>query len=760
MNPGGVSVRVLDRNSQLLYEVRDADTGSVQTVELSDMAPTFVDAIIAIEDRDFYGHQGVSLKATARALYQNVDAGEVVSGGSTITQQLARNLLKPKRRTYLYKMREAIVALKLDLFYSKEEILGSYLNSSYFGHQAYGIGAAARTFLAKHPRELSLAESAMLAGLVQSPSALDPFVNKRLALERQKRVLTAMRETGVITEAQEQEAKAEPITLSRAGVPIRAPHFSFLVQAAHPELFQQSGEVQTTLDLDLQTEAERIIERNLELLKDRNVTSAAVVVLDVKTGEVLAMVGSADYFAEEHDGAVNVAISARQPGSALKPFTYALALARGDTAATTVEDVEAQFFTQEGNPYIPRNYDYGYHGLVRYREALANSYNIAAVKVLERVGVPTLVEFLRSAGISTLDQNPTHYGLALTLGDAEVTLLDLTSAYALFPRGGKTLEPHIIAGTPPSPGSQILDARVSWLISDILSDDTARLPEFGENSALAFTRSVAAKTGTTRNSRDNWTLGYTTRVAVGVWVGNADNSPMVGTSGVTGAGPIFHDVMEAAAKGHPEEEFPQPQGLKQLTICRLSGKLPTPECPHKMEEWFMVGKEPTEQDDMYRRIAIDTRNGLLASETCPKEFVTEKVMAVFPPGLRTWAFENGWPQPPREYSTLCPPNSSTPNPSSTGGGGYAEGPWLTIIRPQPNDSYKLEPMIPNDSEKIIFRAQADASVSKIEWFVDGAKVGEGIAPDFRFDWLPKVGIFQVEAKASVLKEMRRIEVVE
>ncbi len=749
MQPGSqTAVQITDRGGRPLYEVRDVQSGSYAYLPLQDMPRPIIDAFLSVEDRDFYLHNGFSPFAIVRAAWQNITAGYVVSGGSTITQQLVRLRMHPQTRSVPYKMLEALLAWKLELYRGKDEILESYLNSAYFGRQAYGVAAAARTFFNVSPQELSLGQSALLAGLVQSPVTLDPFAHPDAAKERQKRVLQAMRDNGVISEEEHSDALREPLQYARGTVPMRAPHFVQWLRQVRPEAFATSGTLETTLDLPLQQEAERIVERKLAELKDQRVTSAAVVVLDAHTGDIRAMVGSADYFDSEHDGAVNVAISPRQPGSALKPFTYALALQNGDTAATTVADIETQFYTQDGNPYVPRNYDYGYHGLVRYREALANSYNIAAVRVLEKVGVAALQHFLTAAGISTLTESPEHYGLALTLGDAEVTLLDLTSAYGMFARGGEALTPRVLPSDPVMRGQKLLSPQIAWLISDILSDADARLPEFGENTPLSFSFPVAAKTGTTRNSRDNWTVGYTPDVVVGVWVGNADNTPMRGTSGITGAGPIFHDVMLAAAgANHPA--FARPAGLVSAVICRLSGKLPTALCPHTMEEWFVEGTQPTEHDDIFRAVRIDRRNGLLATDACPVDAVEQRTFAVFPKELTTWARENGWQSPPEQASPLC--------------GGSANGAvqgerWFAITDPEQGDSFRLDPLIPDSDEHVVFRGQG-AGVASVDWYVDGVRVGTGNSPAFRFDWQPRVGTFTVEARAEGIAEKRQIEVI-
>ncbi|MBP9773538.1 MAG: penicillin-binding protein 1C [Candidatus Peribacteraceae bacterium] len=739
------SVRILDRHGTLLYELRRGDANS--PLSTKEIPERFRKAIVAVEDRTFYEHSGVSIRGTARAITQNIEAGKIVSGGSTLTQQLVRSVLHPTKRGYLYKLYEAFLALKTDTVLSKDEILTKYINTAYFGHQAYGLQTAAHTFFGKDPSQLSLAQTAFLAGLPQSPSNYDPFQNFPAALRRMKTVLQAMVDTKVITKEEMDDALAEPLHLAPDVISIRAPHFvMWVLQKLDPQTLP--SEVRTTLDLPLQNEIEITVKNHIEKLKDRNVTAGAVVVLDAHTGDILAMVGSADYFDTEHDGAVNVAVSARQPGSALKPFTYALAFMKGDTAATTVADIETQFFTQDGNPYIPRNYDYGYHGLARYRTALANSYNIAAVKVLEKIGVESLLQFLRKTGLTTLTQTAEHYGLALTLGDGEVKLLELTRAYGIFARKGETLHERMLLSDPIKKGEQVLPASVAWLTADIMSDNQARLPEFGEDGPLEFDFPVAAKTGTTRNSRDNWTVGFTPDRIVGVWVGNADNSAMRQTSGVTGAGPIFHDAMLEATRYLPRTWLTKPANIIDRDICMLSGLLPTDDCKQRMTEHFIAGTEPTKFDTIYQRIAIDKRNGLKASENCDATFVEERVFTNFAPELLQWARANRYPLPPREFSPLCA-QSTQHQPGES---------WLEILRPYPNDSYKIDPLIPAVSQQVLLMGQASDDIATADWYVDGKLVSKGTAPAFRSQWLMQEGNHTVELRAKGMVKSVRISV--
>lgn len=738
------SVKMTDREGRLLYDVRG--NGLSSFAPLASLPDDIRLAVISTEDRTFLHHPGLSLRGILRAAWHDILAGRIVEGGSTITQQLVRVTLQPVHRGVFYKLREAWLAVKIDARWTKDQILEAYLNQVYFGQQSYGIVAASRTYFDKVPKDLSLAESALLVGLVNAPTSLNPFQNPKAATKRRNVVLLSMFQNNAITQHTYEEALQEPFVLSHGRVPIRAPHFVFWLLSQHPELRLEQGDIRTTIDLDVQTAAEEIVSRQLYALREKNVTAAAIVVLDAVTGDILTMVGSGDYFDDEHDGAVNVAVSLRQPGSALKPFTYAIALQSGMTAASTVSDTEARYFTQDGNPYTPRNYDYLEHGLVRLREALANSYNIAAVRVLEKVGVSKLLNFLKQAGISTLTQSPEHYGLALTLGGSEVKLLDLTAAYGIFPRKGKTLHPRGLLSQSVSDGQSILDEHSAWIISDILSDDDARRAEFGEGGALSFGFPVAAKTGTTRNSRDNWTIGYTPRHIVGVWVGNADNAPMIGTSGVTGAGPIFHDVMSFVERDEDSNGFVMPRDMQRVEVCRLSGKLPTDDCPDRINEYFAPGTIPDEKDDLYVRRSIDKRNGLLARETCDPAVVEVMAFVAFPSDTVSWARENGWRVPPVIFSPLCGEEDRMLKDA------------VKIVRPTAQASFVLDPLIPDENEKILFEAQTSSAIEMINWYVDDKFVGTGRYPDFRFRWQPQEGWHIVQAGTGASAAQAHIEI--
>jgi 1A family penicillin-binding protein len=711
------STRIYDRKGRLLYEILDPHGGAHTPLSLEEMPPACVNATIATEDASFYHNPGVDAWAIVRALWINLRGGEILSGGSTITQQLARNLLlSPEERARVSlerKLREAILAWRLARTYSKDEILTLYLNEMYYGNLAYGIEAGARTYFAKSAAELDLAECALLAGLPQSPARYNPMENPQAARAREEVVLGLMAKQDYISPQEARVAASEKLHFASVPFPIKAPHFVMYIRGQLEKelgleaIYTQGLQVYTTLDLDAQNTAERIVRYRLQQLADtregqppRNVHNAAVVVMDPHTGEVLAMVGSPDYFDARIDGAVNTTVAARQPGSSIKPITYAAAFDPNQpnplTAATMVMDVRTAFVTREGEPYVPQNYDRQWRGPVLLRQALASSYNLVAVKVLDYVGIEKMTALARSLGITTFD-DVDRFGLALTLGGGEVRLLELTTAYSAFANGGRRVEPVTITRVEDSqgqvlsvgplrgkvwqalPGPQVMDERVAYLITDILSDNFARAATFGEGSPLHLTRPAAAKTGTTTDWRDNWTVGYTPDLVVGVWAGNADNEPMQHVSGVMGAAPIWHDVMEMLHKGRPVHEFVEPPGMVRMEVCADSGLLPkkgglgegrtgpvsqlsslpiSQPCPRTITELFIEGTQPARSDDWHWLVPLDTRNGLLAGPGCPLQFVTQRLYTLYPAEAQDWVRQQGIPQPPEAYSPLCPGQGS------------------------------------------------------------------------------------------------------
>jgi penicillin-binding protein 1C len=759
------STKVLARDGRLLFEITDPAGVHHTTVPLAEIPLALQQATIATEDASFYANPGVDVVGILRAVWINLSGGEVLAGGSTITQQVARNmLLDPQERaerTLTRKLRESILAWRLSRAYTKDEILALYLNQTYYGHLAYGVEAAARTFFGKSVRDLDLAESALLAGLPQAPSLYDPLLYPDDARVRQAVVLDLMVRQSYLTEEDARLARGEEMQWSAAAFPIEAPHFVFYVwnlleRRYGPEVLYSGLTVQTTLDLDLTREAQAIAERRLGQLAERdgppaNATGAALVALDPRTGQILAMLGSPNYFSEANAGALNMALSPRQPGSAIKPITYAAAFspeycgaaACPWTPATMILDVRTAFVTKEGFSYVPQNYDRAYHGPVSAREALAGSLNLPAVLTLDHIGLPTMLGLAGRLGLTTLSEVD-RYDLSLTLGGGEVRLLDLTAAFGALANGGVRVEPYpilkietaageIIEQWRPPAGTPVVDERVAYLISDILSDNNARAPTFGFNSVLQIGRPAAVKTGTTTDYRDNWTVGYTPELVAGVWVGNPNNTPMVSLGGVAGAGPIWHDFMRAALAGKPETPFAAPAGLERATVCVPSGLLPTEICPRTRTEWFLAGTVPVLYDDLYQQFAIDTRTGGLAAPGTPSEYVAEQVFLVLPPEAQEWARQNGIPQPPEGVAV----GASEPDTP------------LRLTSPDPNTVYVISPRLPLESQLIPFRVAAAGAVRAVTYFVDGAEFETVTTAPFEAWWALALGTHQLRAEARL-----------
>jgi len=671
------TTRILDRDGNILYEILDPNAGRRTYVPLEAISPYLVAATVATEDSGFYSHPGFDITAIGRAFLQNYQSGETVSGASTITQQLARSLLfTPEERvelTYMRKVREAILAAEITRRYSKDEILELYLNEIYFGNLAYGVEAAAQTYFRTSASQLTLAQAAFLAGLPQAPSVYDVYTNREVTFRRMDQVLFLMyqasQEQGCIYVSNSpQRICVDALVVADASnelkdyqfqspdIEIRYPHWvnyvrSLLEAQFDSQTIYRSGfSVYTTLDPELQDLAEQIVAKQVANLAEHDASNGALIALNPGTGEILTMVGSADFYNETIDGQVNMAVSPRQPGSSIKPLTYTAAFERGWTPATLIWDVPSEF-PPSGDPddtrppYKPVNYDDRFHGPVTVRSALANSYNVPAVKTLDFVGIyddpnipgeDGLVSFARRMGITTLNRD--DYGLSLTLGGGEVTLLELTSAYATLANGGRRIPPvaitriedfggNLVYEYHPSGGEQVIRPEHAYLITSILSDNAARTPAFGPSSVLNLPFPAAAKTGTTNDFRDNWTLGYVPELAVGVWIGNADYSPMRNVSGVTGAAPMWAEFMTNAVQrvlGGTPSPFVRPPGIVERVICAISGTEPSSACPTQRTELFAADQPPLPQsEDLWKRVLIDTWTGLEASPACDK-FTDEK----------------------------------------------------------------------------------------------------------------------------------------
>jgi len=633
------STSVLDRNNKLIYQIYDDK--NIIPVELSEVPETLKQATIAIEDKNFYQHKGFSLWGIFRSLVKNIIFRRIEGGGSTLTQQLIKNSLLSTEQTFLRKAKELILAVELERRYTKEEILEMYLNQTPYGGTSWGVESASQYYFGRHVSKLTLAQSAVLAGLPQSPSRYSPYFGEKDAyIDRTAQVLRRMREDKYLTRDAEEKALKEVKNLNfdkkKANFP--APHFIFYLKdildknLSNNSLYQKGLIIKSTLDLKLQREVEAIVAEEIENTEGLNISNAAVVVIDPQTGEVLSMVGSVD-FNNDQFGKFNAALGLRQPGSTLKPFTYALALESGYTPSTPIMDVPTEFTSGQPNdkPYQPVNYDGKYHGPVQLRMALGSSINVTAVKILSRVGIRNLLETLYQAGLTTLaptTENLNRFGLSLTLGGGEVRLLDLVASYTAFANGGVATTPKSITEVrnyqnkliykPPVPKKEtVFSPEVSFLISHILSDNNARLLGFGVNNYLNLGNyTVAAKTGTTDDKRDNWTVGYSKDLVVGVWVGNNDNSPMNKNlaSGISGAAPIWRRIFLAAfAAGYEDGFKDKPSKIKALEIDALFGGLPREGQPTR-SEYFIESTEPRTVSAYYQRLKISKASGKLANE--------------------------------------------------------------------------------------------------------------------------------------------------
>jgi penicillin-binding protein 1C len=596
-----------DRDGVPLRSTRAADGSDARWVVYDRIDPDLINAFVAVEDKRFWDHAGVDLIAAARALAVNLRARRTVSGASTITMQVAR-LIRPADRSITGKVAQALWALRLEAHLTKQQVMEQYLNRVNLGEGTVGVGAASALYFGASPSELSIAQAATLAGLAHAPSRDNPYTSPTRARRRQAVALARMRRLGFATREDVARAREESLASEGRVSPFVAPHFTtrVLAWAGDDGASSPSAPIRTSLDAGLQRAIEAEVRHTVDVLRDRHVEDAAAVVLDNATGEVLAWVGSPDFWAPK-DGQTDMVVSARQPGSALKPFLYGLALDRGYTAASVLPDIPKSYPTATG-PYQPRNYDRRFRGPTRVREALASSYNVPAVELASSLGAGALLRTLQAAGFESLQKDAEYYGIGLALGNGDVTLVELANAYRALANGGEW-RPWTWRLTTAPAGSlanangarRVVSPAASAIILDILSDATARIPGFGVSTPFDFPFPVAVKTGTSRHFTDNWAVGTTRAFTVAVWAGNFNGRSMEGVSGVTGAGPLLHRAVMAVARRIPPGALTTPAevGAVSRPVCRLSGLRATPECA-QLTEWFVPGTEPTRDDDWER----------------------------------------------------------------------------------------------------------------------------------------------------------------
>ena len=824
----GISLKITDRHGILLREVLSAEGGRSTWLTYEEIPEHVVNAVVGAEDKRFFSHGGVDLLALGRAAWQNLWAGRVVSGASTITQQVIKNRFDYPR-TLWGKLQEMIMAVRLEHTLSKQEILEQYLNRVEFCNLTFGIEAASQLYFQKPAQHLSLAESVFLAGIIQAPSRLNPYRHVDRALQRQCDLLDRMYRNAFIDNASYQIARQEKIRLTPKQVNFKAPHFcemvlsdsppgrgwgwvksvhttSDIVTHPHPlpggefttspyknpylstptPPLEEGGkvipeEIRTTLDYYLQEKVEDIVETRLTELEDYNVSNAAVLVLDNRTGDIVAYVGSRDYFDDTISGQVDGVRALRQPGSTLKPFTYQLALERAYTPATLLPDIKD--YPASPRSFVPENYDRKFHGPVRLRQALACSYNVPAVRVLERIGVETLYNRLHAFGFESLHELPSFYGPGLTLGNGEVTLLELTRAYSILARGGKDIsvryvlevedghhlesetylerldgahlgrwepplegEAHLVRSPAPSTqhpalSTQLFSPQAIYLITHILADRQAAVPAFGEDTPLKLPFPTAVKTGTSKDYRDNWTIGFTSDYTVGVWVGNFDGSPMQRVSGITGAAPIYRDIMLHVYRYYdpPGLLADPPPGLANARICPLSGKLADEDCPHALDELFLAGTEPTETCEMHQAYWVDARDGLLTHPESPH--AVKRIFIHFPSLYQAWAREMDYPSPPTQISPYSFSNRENENRSQQ----HAS---IQIVHPNDGDVYAIDPVLRREYQTIQLSVAVSPEVFQLTWYVDD-EPWELVNAPFQSAWRIMPGRHRIYAVGNV-----------
>ena len=663
------STKIYDRNGELLYDIFGEAKRTL--ISFEEMPQYIKDATVAIEDKDFYKHHGIDFTGILRSVFRYIiNRGPEGGGGSTLTQQFIKNALLTNEKVFSRKIKEAVLSIQIERNFSKDEILKLYLNEVPYGNNAYGVEAASQTYFNKSASALTLAQAAYLAALPQAPTTFSS--NRDLLDARKDTVLTLMRDQGFINDEQMEAAKSEEVVFSPVRNSITAPHFVLYVQELLAEQYgektlQEGGlQITTTLDLNLQRYAEEAVaefaERNLT---QYNASNAALAALDPRTGEVLAMVGSVDYFNDEIDGQVNVTLRPRQPGSSFKPYVYATAFKEGMSPSTMVFDVVTNFGDFGGQAYVPENFNFQEWGPVSIRQALANSMNIPAVKTILLVGVDDAIETAQDMGITTLEDS-SRFGPSIVLGAGEVKLLDHVSAFGVFGTGGIRNEPFTILKITDAEGEtlfeheqkdgqRVLDADSAFLINSILSDNNARAPVFGVRNNLTLPgRPVAAKTGTTQRSWDAWTVGYTPQLAAGVWAGNNDNSSTRG-GGSSIAAPIWNSFMRKALEGAEVIPFERPSTIRDIAVDNVSGKLPTQYTPLTKPEVFSNKHLPEEFDDVHIPFRVDQRTGQLADDDTPESQIVSRVYTVFhsekpnDPAwenpVRAWALANGYSYP-------------------------------------------------------------------------------------------------------------------
>ncbi len=747
------SLKILDRNGIELYEFLGKDKTRSQWLSFEEISPWLIKTTIFREDRHFYKHFGVNPFALLRAGIVNLKNRNIVLGGSTITMQVAKIMEGRRGKSILKKILEIIVAAKLEINWTKKDILSYYLNSVYYGNQLLGCESASQFYFGKSARELTLSQSAFLSIIPSSPSAHNPYKNFEIVIRKARTLIKKMYLKGWIKEEDYEIAINERVELKKPENPLLAPHFVFRILKEEEENIYNFSETKTTIDYHLQKESQNILRMHLESLKGKGVGQGAIIVMENRTGEILVWVGSKDFWDEESSGQIDGCTIKRQPGSALKPFLYASAFQKGFTPSSILPDIPTSF-KEENKFYVPRNYSNDFSGPVRVRVALSSSLNVPAVHLLSKIGKSAFYSTLQSCGFESLNKGEKFYGLGLALGSGEVTLLELVRGYSIFARNGilipekKVLYYKKRDGSVESPpekkGERIFDEKITFLISSILSDNYSRGLGFSENSPLNFPYQVAVKTGTSEGFRDNFCVGYTKEWTIGVWVGNFEGRSMKNVSGVTGAGPVFHSIMNLLYKRkygeipYGERSLDEiPKGIIKLDICPVSGMLASGNCEGKIREYFIEWSEPREICNWHRILRIDRRNGLLAGEGTPDKFLTSKLFLIPPPTFMEWAKKKGL-NPPEKFSSLKEHE-------------------FEIVHPVDGAIFQSLSDLPKNYQSLRLELKTDITWKKVIWMIDGKFFTISSFP-FRERWNIEKGIHEICAKLEDGKYEDRVRI--
>ena len=700
-------LKIYDRNNILLANLFPEYGGFYKEVKYSDLPQNLIEAVISAEDKNFFKHKGIDYKAILRAFISNLLNRKIVSGGSTITQQLSKSIIN-RERNYINKFYEALDSIRLEKNLTKEEILTEYLNRIFFGNNCYGIGAAAELYFKKEVKDLNINESVILASIIKSGTKFNPYKYEERLHLRKIYVLGQMKNNNYIKEEEYNNYINENITIykNKEKYTFKAPHFVMYIKDSLDKLkYSNITEVKTTLDYKMQKEASLVISNASQSLHSFNVRNISCVILNAKTGEVLSMIGSMDYFDKETDGSVNGAIALRQPGSALKPFLYAYLFDKGESPASVIGDIKT-YINSPGGDYIPENFDRKYRGPVTIRDALANSLNIPAVRWLSKYSLKDFQNILLKSGLRSIDKNPDYYGYSLVLGSAEVRLIDLSSAYTIFPNSGIFINHYSAVSLKKENGEifyfpkksythkRVISEESAYLINKILSDRNARMGSFRSYRGLVYPFSIAIKTGTSKGSRDAWAIGYTKDYIVGLWLGDFKGSEMINITGGNGAVPILYDLFSMLNKSQKETKWHKPKDIIEREICLISGKLKGEFCKETRLEEFSIFNVPKEECDVHNLYIKRNSDGS----------IDKKVFLNLPSEYNDWIKERQIEKPNSEWikaeNTYAYNNLSQINNFNSINNQNKINERISIISPTDNSVYKIDSTLPLEYQNI------------------------------------------------------------